>query len=59
MFILKESVAFHVNMMKAFRVLASLNINPCSRVAYSCLGGQVNEVGVCKLLMHKDVLLLI
>lgn len=41
---LKDGVAFHVNMMTAFRVLASLNINPCSGIAYSCLGGQINEV---------------
>lgn len=35
---LKDGVAFLVEVVKAFRVVASLNIIPCSDIAYSCLG---------------------
>jgi len=41
MLMLKDDVAFLVGLMKAFRVVASLNIIPCPDTACSCLGRKI------------------
>lgn len=46
MFVLKDSVTFLAQVMKPFRVVASLNIIRCSGIAYSCMGRKLSKVSV-------------
>lgn len=43
---LKDGVALLAEVIKPFRVVASLNIVPSFGVAYSCLGSKISKVSI-------------